>query len=210
MQNLLILAITMLALVFTPVPQNSSPNVVDLYLPVDTATNQMWISEIGDESLIGIQEAYYDDIHDLGLTGNSGVQWFHLRGAAAGTTSVRFDLFGRDDPTIPLNTMIYRLTVDDKLNVMIWGVEVLEPENAPRGRIIEFFYTYGGYTVPRTYAIRRADDGGYRVSINDGDETAVAPEVYNGLEELIDKYNIAAWNGFAEALLALFFSVSMF
>lgn len=199
MHSLLTLVLTVIALIFTPVAHSASPNAVDLYLPVDTAADQMWIEEVGDESLIEVREAYYKDIHELSLTGNSGVQWFHLRGTAAGTTSVRFDLYGMDDPTKPLNTMVYRLTVDGQLNVMIWGVEVLEPENKPRGQITEFFYTYGGYTVPRTYELRRDDSGGYRKCINQGNETAASPDLCTGLEELIERYDIVSWNGFKKS-----------
>ena len=199
MQSLLVTVLTVIALLFTPAERVASPNGVDLYLPVDTAAEQMWIAEIGDASLIEVSDAYYDDIHELGLTGKSGAQWFHLRGTAAGTTSVRFDLFDTDDPFRPLNTLIYRLTVDDRLNVMIWGVEMLEPETAPRGRITAFFYTYGGYNVPRTYELRLEDGGGYRASVDQGRETPADPELCAGLEALVSRCGVAGWNGFHRA-----------
>ena len=177
----------------------SAANEVDMYLPFENDGNHFWDTVIGDESLLALKTKEYADIHELGLTGTGGVKWVHLKGLTPGNTSVHFLYVDVDVPAAPLYTLVYRLTVDDALNVMIWGVEMLEPETSPRGKIKSFFFTYGGYMRPCTYNLRREDSGAILMSLNDGPETAADPSMAEKLENLVAEYNINAWNGFSKS-----------
>ena len=177
----------------------SAANEVDLYLPFENDGNHCWDTVTGDESLLAIRTKEYADSHELGLTGNGGTQWVHLKGLKPGTTAVRFLYMDIDAPAAPLCTLVYRLTVDDALNVMIWGVEMMEPDMSPRGRIRSFFFTYGGYMRPCTFILRREDSGEIFVSLNDGPETPADPAMAEKLESLVAQYDIDAWNGFSKS-----------
>ena len=100
------------------------PNQVDLYFPDNPTTGYSWSYDIEDSSLIEIREQYFEDSSDLGFVGGGGTQWFHISGLCPGTTSVTFRYLRTWEPDPATSETTYRLTVDDRLNVLIWGVEV--------------------------------------------------------------------------------------
>ena len=100
------------------------PNEVDLYFRSNPTTGYSWIAEVEDEGIVRLQDQYMEDLHPEGMTGVGGVHWFHIAGEAPGTTSVRFRYLRPWDPYEDAGSSIYRLTVDEELNVLIWGVEV--------------------------------------------------------------------------------------
>ena len=103
-----------------------TPNEVDLYMPSNPTTGYSWSCEVEDPEIVAIRDKFFEDSHELGFTGVGGTHWFHISGVKPGTTSVTFSYFRPwETEEEPLQMTRYRLTVDDGLNVMIWGVEVI-------------------------------------------------------------------------------------
>lgn len=104
----------------------SYPNVVDLYFPSNPTTGYSWTVEIEDDSIVKVTDEYFADSSDLGIVGEGGTHWFHFNGQKEGTTHVTFRYIRSWDSEAPIYKFIYRLTVDEHQNVMIWGVEMLD------------------------------------------------------------------------------------
>lgn len=171
-------------------------NCIDLYLPSDPDVGS-WECTVEDEDLIGIRSNFYPDIHELGLIGTDGAEWFHVQGRKPGTTALRLRYINSFTLRADL-TLVYRLTVDEKLNVFIWGFEMLEAEHSPRGEIRSFFFSVGGYEDLRTYSLRVNEAGEWRKETNGGGEETV-PETFSGeLTRLVERYDAVSWNGFNE------------
>ena len=98
------------------------PNVVDLYFPANPTTGFAWKAEIEDPAIAELDEKYFAD-GELGMVGAGGVQWYRIRGLSEGITSVTFS-YARPWEDAPRTSYVYRLQVDAKRNVLIWGVEV--------------------------------------------------------------------------------------
>ncbi len=106
---------------------SSSPNCVDLYFPSNPTTGYSWEVTAAEDGIVAIRDQYFADSGDLGMTGAGGTHWFHFSGLREGTTSVTFRYIRAWEPETAYYTYVYRLTVDEAGNVLIWGVEV---ENA--------------------------------------------------------------------------------
>ena len=172
---------------------DSDGNAVDLYLPGDPDTGS-WEYTLEDEDLVDVETAHYEDIHELGLTGNGGADWFRVTGLEPGTTALRL-LYINGETLRTDMTLVYRLTVDEDLNVLIWGFEMLEAEKEPRGAVTSFFFTTGGYERPRSFSLRR--DGDALLMETDSDGEKEAPEGMDGeLAGLAEEYGIVSWDGF--------------
>ncbi len=171
------------------------PHCVDLYLPSDPEVGS-WEVVIGDEQLIETDWDYYADIHDLGLIGTSGAEWLRIRGLAPGTTEIRFQYINSFTLHTDL-TLVWRVTVDEELNVITWGFEMLEPETAPRGEITSFFFTWGGYNMPITLTLCRTAEGTLLKDGGPEGEVPVDEEFLASLTDLIDRWQVLSWNGFA-------------
>ena len=101
------------------------PNQVDIYLPSNPTTGYSWTYEAEDPTLIVIRDQFFENSNDLGFAGVGGTHWFHISGLKPGSTSVSFRyLRSWETEEAPAEETTYRLTVDDQLNVLIWGVEV--------------------------------------------------------------------------------------
>ena len=100
------------------------PNQVDLYLPSNPTTGYAWVCEVEDASLIAVRDQFFEDSGELGFVGVGGTHWFHLSGLRPGTTSVTFRYLRSWEPDTPAAQTTYRISVDERLNVLIWGVEV--------------------------------------------------------------------------------------
>ena len=103
------------------------PNSVDLYFPANPTTGYSWTVEIEDEDIIAVEEQYFEDSHALGMAGVGGTQWFHFDGLMEGNTSVKISYQRPWEGNEPLYVFVYRLSVDEWNNVMIWGFE-MNPE----------------------------------------------------------------------------------
>ena len=106
---------------YEPEP-DSVPNAVDLYFPSNPTTGYEWTAEIEDPAVAELDEMFFDGGMP-GLVGRGGTQWYRIRGKAEGITSVTFR-YARSWEDSALTTYVYRLQVDDRGSVLIWGVEV--------------------------------------------------------------------------------------
>ncbi len=100
------------------------PNQVDLYMPSNPTTGYSWFYEIEDPSVAAIRDQFFEKGSDLGFVGVGGTHWFHIYGLQPGTTSVSFRYLRPWEKEDPAEETTYRFTVDERLNVLIWGVEV--------------------------------------------------------------------------------------
>ena len=100
------------------------PNQVDLYLPANPTTGYSWICDVEDPALVEIRDQYFEYSQEPGFVGGGGEHWFHISGVRPGTTSVTFRYLRSWEPDTPAEQTTYRLTVNDQLDVLIWGVEV--------------------------------------------------------------------------------------
>ena len=101
------------------------PNVVDLYLPSNPTTGYSWPYEIEDPSIVSLRDEYFSQSMESDLVGAGGTHWFHISGEKPGITSVTFRYLRAWETDIPpAEQTTYRLSVNDQLDVMIWGVEV--------------------------------------------------------------------------------------
>ena len=100
------------------------PNQVDLYFPSNPTTGYDWQAAAEDPDLVEIKDQFFEYNHEEGLVGVGGTHWFHLSGLKPGTTSVTFRYLRSWDPDSVVSETLYRLTVDEDMNVLIWGVEV--------------------------------------------------------------------------------------
>ncbi|MDO4989371.1 MAG: protease inhibitor I42 family protein [Eubacteriales bacterium] len=98
------------------------PNAVDLYFPSNPTTGYNWTAEVETPGIVELDEMYFSDAKP-GIVGAGGVQWYRIRGASEGITSVTFR-YARPWEDSALTTYVYRLQVDAKRSVLIWGVEV--------------------------------------------------------------------------------------
>ena len=98
------------------------PNAVDLYFPSNPTTGYGWTAEIETPGIVELDEMYFSDARP-GIVGGGGVQWYRIRGASEGITSVTFR-YARPWEDAAVNTYVYRLQVDARRSVLIWGVEV--------------------------------------------------------------------------------------
>ena len=106
---------------YEPEP-DSVPNAVDLYFPSNPTTGYEWTAEIETPGIVELDEEYFPD-NKPGMVGTGGVQWYRIRGASEGITSVTFR-YARSWEDTALTTYVYRLQVDARGSVLIWGVEV--------------------------------------------------------------------------------------
>ncbi len=102
------------------------PNVVDLYFPSNPTTGYTWSAQEETEGIVEVSGEYFPDSSLLGFTGAGGTQWYHFAGISEGITSVTF-VCERPWEAEALYSFTYRLSVDEDLNVLIWGVEMSEP-----------------------------------------------------------------------------------
>ncbi|MCR5090850.1 MAG: protease inhibitor I42 family protein [Oscillospiraceae bacterium] len=99
------------------------PNVVDLYFPSNPTTGYSWFAETETEGIVEVSGDYFADSSLLGFTGAGGTQWYHFTGISEGMTSVTLSC-ARSWEEDSLYSFTYRLSVDEDLNVLVWGVEM--------------------------------------------------------------------------------------
>ena len=97
---------------------------VDLYLPGNPTTGYAWTAQAEDEGIVEITDQYFSEKSDEPLSGLGGAWWFHFEGIQPGTTAVTLTYARPWEPEGAVYTFVYRLTVDEDLNVLIWGVEM--------------------------------------------------------------------------------------
>lgn len=97
---------------------------VDLYLPGNPTTGYSWIAQAEDEGIVEITDQYFGEKSDAPVSGLGGTWWFQFAGIQPGVTSVTLTYARPWEPEGAVYTFVYRLTVDEDLNVLIWGVEM--------------------------------------------------------------------------------------
>lgn len=111
-----------------PEPETEGfPNAVDLYFPGNPTTGYIWSAEISDPAIVELDEQYFAPDTEPGWVGAGGTQWYRIRGASEGITSVTFH-YGRPWEDTAITTYVYRVQVNARGDVLIWGVEV-DPKN---------------------------------------------------------------------------------
>lgn len=98
------------------------PNCVDLYLPSNPSTGYVWVWRVEDGDCVAVTEQFFADAAEPVATGVGGTHWFHFDGLSEGVASVVLT-HGRPWEETPLCELVFRVSVDAQLNVMIWGVE---------------------------------------------------------------------------------------
>lgn len=107
------------------------PNVVDLYFPSDPSTGFSWFAQTDNEDILGIEEEFFPVSNEPDLMGSGGTHWFRFRGLQEGITSVRLTYTRPWEPieeSCTQYSFIIRISVDARKNVLIWGIEMGEPE----------------------------------------------------------------------------------
>ena len=99
------------------------PNAVDLYFPSNPTTGYSWTAEVDNPAVAEVEGQYYPDSVAQGVVGAGGKQWYRIHGLAEGVTSVTFR-YARPWEDTAVTTYLYRIQVDARRNVLIWGVEV--------------------------------------------------------------------------------------
>lgn len=97
---------------------------VDLYLPGNPTTGYSWIAQAEDEGIVEITQQYYGEKSQEPVSGLGGAWWFQFAGIQPGVTSVTLTYARPWEPEGAVYTFVYRLSVDEDLNVLIWGVEM--------------------------------------------------------------------------------------
>lgn len=97
-------------------------NCVDIYLPENPSTAYLWRYAVEDPALVSLRDQFFAD-GELFAVGRGGMHWFQINGEQPGVTSVTFTLSRFETDPIE-QAVTYRLTVEDDLDVVIWGVEM--------------------------------------------------------------------------------------
>ena len=105
-----------------PLPERYIPNIVDLYFPANPTTGYGWTWNTDTPDVVVVTDQYFADAAELGMTGAGGIHWFHFDGLYPGTASVTLR-YARPWEETAAQALTFRLTVSDRLDVMIWGVE---------------------------------------------------------------------------------------
>ena len=172
------------------------PNAVDLYLPGNITTGFLWLATAEDDGVVAIDDQYFDDSADLGLMGAGGTHWFHFSGIAPGVTGVELIYARPWQMNNPARRLTVRLTVDERLNVLIWGFEMSDEPQSPGGGIASFLFTRGGYNAPVTLAVEANEKGDLIATINDEPIGPADDDFLAALSAAIENSGADGWNGY--------------
>ena len=168
-------------------------NTLDLYLPSDPE-QYIWEYTLENEDLVRVESETVPDGHTLGLPGRGEYEWMRIQGLESGSTvmkCLRINIMTEKTEC----TLVYRLEVEEDLQVVLRAFEMLEPETAPWGAVTSFFFTFGGYEPYRSYEMRQMEDGSLMTAKND-EEGPADQEMPVLLAELAEAYGVAGWDGF--------------
>ena len=141
--------------------------------------------EIDDPSIVRCEAKYEYEEQDEPIDGASFDFTATFTGLKPGSTWAT--VFGKS-PIMENEDSIYSITVDDALNVTLSPVRMISTFYL--SRMIE-----GGFA---SYKIIM-DSGGYRVSIDEGEERPFSIGAVEELVRVIDTYDITSWDGFSES-----------
>lgn len=99
------------------------PNCVDLYFPANPTTGYVWTWTAEEPYIVSVTDQYFpDEQTQANIAGAGGRHWFHFDGLQPGVTAVTLT-YGRPWEETPLSFFTFRVTVNEQLDVLIWGVE---------------------------------------------------------------------------------------
>lgn len=141
--------------------------------------------EVDDPSVVRCETRYEYEQSDEPIDGASYDFIASFTGLKPGTTRVA--VYGRS-PILENEDSVYTVTVDDALNVTLTPVRMIATFYI--SRMIE-----GGFA---SFKVTR-EEGGYRVSVDEGPERPFSADAADELMRAIDAYDVAAWDGFQES-----------
>ena len=98
------------------------PNSTDIYLPSNPTTGFEWQYSVDVENVICVTDQYFAEQSEIPLSGLGGTHWFHFDGLHPGVAAVTLT-YARPWEEGAVSEIVFRVTVDEALNVLIWGVE---------------------------------------------------------------------------------------
>ena len=141
--------------------------------------------QVDDHSVVRCGTRYEYEEHAEEIDGASFDFMVYFTGLKPGSTTVT--IYGRS-PIMENEDTIYTVTVDEDLHVTLTPV-----------RAISSFYVYrNGEINYDSYRIT-LDTDGYYVSVNEEPAEPFNKFLAQALVEIIDKYDVASWDGFAES-----------
>ena len=141
--------------------------------------------KVDDHSIIECGTKYVYEENAEEIDGTSFDFMVYFTGLKPGSTTAT--VFGRS-PIMENEDTIYTVTVDEDLHVTLTPV-----------RAISSFYVYrNGEINYDSYRIT-LDTDGYYVSVNEEPAEPFNKFLAQALVEIIDKYDVASWDGFAES-----------
>lgn len=142
-----------------------------------------YTAETEDPSVVRCEAKYEYEPNAEELDGASFDYIVTFTGVKAGSTTAA--VHGRS-PILENEDYIYLAEVDEDLRVTLTPVK----------KISTFFVYRNGEIYYDSYRIAM-DAEGYSVSVSDGKEKRFAREDADALTEVIEKYDIASWDGFS-------------
>lgn len=139
--------------------------------------------EVDDPSIIRCEMRYEYEANAEELDGASFDCQVIFTGMKAGCTAAA--VRGRS-PILENEDYLYLVEVDENLQVTL----------TPVRKISTFFIYRNGEIYYDTYRITMETEG-YSISVSDGQEKPFAPEDADALLKVIEKYDVASWDGFA-------------
>ena len=100
------------------------PNCTDIYLPSNPTTGFGWQFSLDTPDVISVTDQYFAEQSQEPVSGLGGTHWFHLDGLHPGVAALTLTYSRPWEEGSALQTLVLRVTVDEQLNVLIWGVEM--------------------------------------------------------------------------------------
>ena len=178
------------------------PSGVDLYFPSDASTGYQWSASLDGWDTLEVTDQYFEDAGEIGMEGEAGVHWFHFKGLSPGFATVTVTYEKTWIQTPPAYRFTYRIQVNERLDVLIWGVEMVDPTwvAKPHGKIVAFNFLQIVYEDgPVSYAFAQNGQDLLEVYLSNEPAGYVSKELQEGLAQMVDTYDVCGWNGFAES-----------
>ena len=141
--------------------------------------------EVDDPSIVRCEARYEFEAHAEEIDGASYDYIVTFTGLKPGATTAI--VYGRS-PIMDNENSIYTVSVDEVLRITLTPV-----------RAISTFFVYrNGEINYDSYKITFGAEG-YRVSVNEEPDQPISADVANALMAIIDRYDVASWDGFSES-----------
>lgn len=142
-----------------------------------------YTAETDDPSIARCETRYEYETNAEELDGASFDFLVTFTGMKAGSTTA---LVRGRSPILENEDYLYLVEVDEDLQVTLTPIQ----------KISEFFISRNGEIYYDTYRITMEPEG-YFISVSEGKEKPFAEEDADALTEVVEKFNIASWDGFS-------------